>query len=235
MRTSSFRPVLLAALLLLGLPGFCLSAPPAPAEVGAALISQGPDDDQRREDQTTKQGTAQRLPGEADTTFLRRVLPVSFPNSADLVAYQCRPSTFGQQLFFSVPGGEGNEYGRDLFVLDPYQADTYAVQVLTLESLGDETGLAALFFADVDQNGQKELLTLLECSLREPAFKKQGTQYYGRVTQYQTVVFQYAGLSEAGRPHYRLDPVPRPYLDNLPTVAAVRQALAKHPSRGRGR
>ncbi|WP_324678656.1 hypothetical protein [Hymenobacter sp. GOD-10R] len=180
------------------------------------------------ETEVLHRGVAQRLPGESDTTFLKRVLPVSFPASSDLVTYAWRPSSFGKQLFFSVQGSGDNEYGRDLFVLDPYQANTYAVQVLTLESMGDATDLAALFFADVDHNGQKELLTLLECSLREPAFKKKGQQYYGRVAHYQTLVFQCIGLSSAGRPQYRLDATPRAYLDELPTAAAIRQALAQH-------
>jgi hypothetical protein len=184
---------------------------------------------QRQEAQTRARGVARRQPGEADTTFLRRILPISFAATQDLVAFSWRPSPHGKQLFFSVPGNEGNEYGRDLLVVDPYQAHTYAVQVLTLESLGDVTELGSLFFADVDQDGQKELLALLECSLREPAFKdKRGHQHYGRQTSYQTVVFRLLELSSAGRPQYALDPTPRPYLDELPTAAAVRQALAKH-------
>lgn len=182
----------------------------------------------RRETQTRQSGIAQRQPGEADTTFLRRVLPVSFPASDDLLAYTWRPSSFGKQLFFTVSGPDGNEYGRELFVLDPFRANTYAVQVFNLESMGDATTVAALFFADVDQNGQRELLALLACNLREPAFKdKYGTQYYGRETSYETHVFRYSGLDSAGRPQYREDSTPRPYLHGLSTAAAVRQALAQ--------
>ncbi|MDF7815135.1 hypothetical protein [Hymenobacter sp. YC55] len=192
------------------------------------LVSQTQDPETR----TRQQGVATRRPGEADTTFLRRVLPVSFPASTDLVAYAWRPSAFGKQLFFSVPGTGDNAYGRELIILDPFQPNTYALYSLTLESLGDATELAALLFANVEQNGQKELLALLSCSLREPAFRdKQGRQHYGRVTQYQTLVFQYVGMNSAGRPQYQPDPTPHPELDNLSSAAAVRQALTRPSQR----
>jgi hypothetical protein len=178
-------------------------------------------------------GVVQRRPGEADTTFLRRVVPTSYPLASDLVAYAWRPSAFGKQLFFSVPGSEETTaYGRDLFVLDPFAPNTYTVQVLPLESMGDETALAALFFADVDHDGRKELLTLLSCELREPAFKdKHGQQAYGRFTHYQTLVFKTVGSEPTGRPRYQLDSTERPYLDELPSAAAVRQALVRHDQR----
>jgi hypothetical protein len=175
-------------------------------------------------------GVVQRQPGEADTTFLRRVVPTFFPLTSDFLAYAWRPSAFGKQLFFSVPGNEETTaYGRDLFVLDPFAPNTYAVHVLPLESLGDETALAALFFADVDHDGQKELLTLLSCELREPTFKdKHGQQSYGRFTHYQTLIFKTVGADPAGRPKYQRDPTERPYLDELSSAAAVRQALVRH-------
>jgi hypothetical protein len=195
--------------------------PPAPPPAEAApLLAVAP----------KQLGVVQRRLGEADTTFLRRVVPTSFPLASDLVAYAWRPSTFGKQLFFSVPGSEETTaYGRDLFVLDPFAPNTYAVQVLPLESMGDETALAALFFADVDHDGRKELLTLLSCELREPAFKdKHGQQSYGRFTHYQTLVFKTVEPDPTGRPRYQLDPTERPYLDELTSAAAVRQALVRH-------
>lgn len=179
--------------------------------------------DENAEARTMRWGLAYRYPSEADTTFLRRVLPSSFPRSIDLLAATWRPSTYGKQLFFSVPGSEDNDnrYGSELFMLDPYQGSLYAVQVFTIPSLGDATSLTSLFFADVNQDGQKELLVLSECSLREAD---------GRETHYQTQVFQYIGLTSNGRPQYCEDPTKRPYLDGLDTAAKVRQALARHQS-----
>jgi TonB family protein len=176
--------------------------------------------DENAEAQTMRRGLAARCTNEADTAFLRRVLPSSFPRSVDLLAATWRPSQFGKQLFFSVPGSEENDnrYGSELFMLDPFQQDTYAVQAFTIPSLGDATSLVSLFFADVNQDGQKELLALSECSLREGN---------GRETHYQTQVFQYMGLTSAGRPQYREDPTPRPYFEELDTAAKVRQALAR--------
>lgn len=177
---------------------------------------------------TMKRGIAERQVGEADTTFLKRVLPFSYPKSEDLVAYAWRPSAFGSQLFFSVRGTGDNEYGTDLFVLDPFQAGTYSIQVLKLESMGDLTNLASLFFADVDQNGRKELLALLVCSLRETIKSDDGELLQGHWDHYQTAVFQYLNLGNTGRPQYRLDSIPRNHLDELPTASAVRQAIARH-------
>jgi hypothetical protein len=180
--------------------------------------------DEHAEARTMRRGLAYRYPKEADTTFLRRVLPSSFPQSVDLLAATWRPSEFGKQLFFSVPGSEDNDntYGSELFMLDPFQGSTYLVQDLVIPSLGDATSLTLLFFADVNQDGQKELLVLNECTLREAA---------GRRTHYQTQVFQYIGLTSAGRPQYCEDPIKRPYLDGLDTAIKVRQALAQHQLR----
>ena len=179
---------------------------------------------QRREAQTRQQGTAQRRPGEADSTFVRRVLPLSYAGSNDLLAATWRPSTFGKQLFFSKRGQDTNEYGTDLLMLDPFAADTYSLQTFTIFTQGDATDLAALFFADVDQNGTKELLAISECSLREGS---------GRETHYQTLIFRYEGLDKMGRPRYHYDAGNYDYLDELPTVAAVRQALARHQQRSK--
>ena len=193
-----------------------------------------PDSTARRLDaQTRKRGLAHRRPGEPADDFLTRVLPFSFPGSEDLVTYSWHPGPFGPQLFFSVLGPDDNEYGSDLFVLDPFQADTYAVQVLELGSMGDLTNLAALFFFDVDQDGQKELLALSECSLREDFVADDGTRLIGRAPHYATTIFRYLGPDPAGRPRYDYDSTPRPYLDELPTAAEVREVLVRHQARGK--
>jgi hypothetical protein len=169
------------------------------------------------ETRTLLRGEARRQRGEVDSSFVRRVLPRSFAESHDLLAATWRASAFGKQLFFSLVSTENTDYGSELFILDPYLADTYAVYSFTIPSLGDATSLSALFFADVNQDGQKELLALSESSLAEIG---------GRETHYQTQVFQYVGLTSVGRPQYREDTTPPAYLDGLATVAAVRQALA---------
>ncbi|QIX59895.1 hypothetical protein HER32_01280 [Hymenobacter sp. BT18] len=211
--------LVLVVLLLLGLPWFPCFLPAAFSQTA-----------QQIEAQTIQQGIALRQPEEADTIFLKRILPVSFPTSGDLVVYPWRLNTYGKQLFFTVKGGADNEYGYDLFVLDPIQANTYAVQILSLgSSMGDMTYLTSLFFADVDEDGQKELLTLLECSLREE-FKVDGQWLIGRKTHYQTRIFKYMMPSSTGRPQYQEDTTPRPYLDELATAAEVRQNLPKRKS-----
>ncbi|MBX0289601.1 energy transducer TonB [Hymenobacter sp. HSC-4F20] len=182
----------------------------------------------RTEAQTCQSGIARRQPGEADTTFLQRVLPVSFYLGRKPIIYAWRSSAFGKQLVFSANGYGDNAINLFLFVLDPYQNDTYAVHSFNMESMGDLTTEEAIFFADVDQDGQKELLVLNECSLKETLQDDDGNELHGRVAHYETRVFQYQGLSNAGRPQYREDPTPRDYLNELPTAAAVRQALVRH-------
>ena len=188
---------------------------------------------QRREAGTRWQRTAHRLPGEADSTFVRRVLPLSYGAAGDqgVLAYAWRPNAFGKQLFFSRRGGADNDGGTDLYVLDPYQPDTYAVQVLPVESMGDLTNLAALFFADANQDGRKDLLTLAVCALSETRESDSGEMLPGHWNHYRTDVWQYTRPDATGRPQYRPDPTPRPYLDELETAAAVRQALARHVRR----
>jgi TonB family protein len=178
--------------------------------------------------QTRQQGQARRLPGEANTTFLRRVLPVAYAQSHGLLAYTWRPGAFGKQLFFSVKDEEGN---AALFVLDPYQANTYAVQVLPITSQGDITTMEALFFADANHDGRKDLLALSSCSLKERV--KQDRQWmFVHNTHYRTDIWQYLDLDKAGRPQYEQSSE-RPDLDDLPTAAEVRGALAtpSHPRR----
>ena len=202
------RPVRVTYTLGVALPG-----PPT----GLALA-------RRRDAQTRQQGVAQRQPGEADSTFLRRVLPVSYPGSGDLVTYAWRPSTFGKQLFFSIKDELGN---AELLVLDPYQVDTYAVQGLPITSQGDITTLEALFFADATHDGRKDLLALSSCSLKERV-KDHGEWMSVHSTHYLTDTWQYQGLDKAGRPQYEPGPE-RPDLNDLATAAEVRQALLAPP------
>ena len=188
---------------------------------------------QRREATTRWKQTARRLSGEADSTFVRRVLPLSCPeDAADLLAYAWRPTAFGKQLFFSRRGAP-NEYGTNLFVLDPYLPDTYAVQVLPVDDMSDFTYLAALFFTDADHDGRKDLLALAECSLSEEHESDDGERLIGHWNHYRTDIWQYVGPDPAGRPRYQPDPTPRPYLDDLATAAEVRRTLAKPPPRSK--
>jgi hypothetical protein len=198
-----------------------------PAELTGALKES---EAKQLEAQTQKQRMARRKPRETDAQFVRRVLPLSLAYGGRLLAYAWRPSAFGKQLFLSKRGQpDDNEYGTDLLVLDPYRPNTYALRVLTLGDMGDLTNLESLFFADVDHDGRQELLALKECSLRETGFTdKHGQHSSGHFAHYQTDVFRLAGSDRAGRPRYALDTTSRPYLDELATAAAVRQALARH-------
>ena len=175
--------------------------------------------------QTRQQGVAQRLPGEADSAFVRRVLPMAYAQAHDLLAYAWRPSAFGKQLFFSVHGEEGNEYGTNLFVLDPYQENTYAVRILPVAQ-ADDTYLEALFFDDANHDGRKDLLTLASYSLRDQVLEVDGQRMYGRTTHHSTDIWQYRGPDQAGRPQYQQLPG-RASLDELATAADVRGALAE--------
>jgi hypothetical protein len=187
---------------------------------------------QRREATTRWLGMAHRQPGEADSTFVRRVLPMSYPSySQDLLAYTWRPSAFGKQLFFARRSGGDNEYGTDLFVLDPYQPNTYAVQVLAIPTQGDDTNLAAFFAADANYDGRKDLLAISQCDLRESVEVSKGEYMTARAAHYQTLIWQYEDSNGTGRPHYKEDETPRRYLDELPTAADVRRALAAHQRR----
>lgn len=185
------------------------------------------------EAQTLKKGIAQRLHGESDTSFLRRVLPVSYPSAYNslVISYAWRATPFGKQLFFSRTNGGDNEYDLFLFILDPFQAGTYAVQAFDMGNMGDLTTVAALFFADVGQDGQKELLALNECDLKETVKGDNGDRLFAHVPHYETYVFRYVGLGSDGHPRYREDKTPRSYLDELPTAAAVRQAIVIHQKR----
>lgn len=199
-----------------------VAPPPAPSDPATA---------QRTEAQTRQQGLARRQPGEADTTFLRRVLPESYPGHGDLVAYAWRPSAFGKQLLFSVEGTDSEWYQTFLYVLDPFEANTYTVQrldVVVNMACDLSPSIAAIFFADINQDDQKELMVLGSCSSREPASKDAGgQQQYGHVSHQGTLVYRYVGLDSAGHPYYD-DAATPPYLDGVETVADARWELAKH-------
>jgi hypothetical protein len=235
-------PIRLLLLVLLGLRVVVCSGQRPPASTAPARTTAdarplgptpAPDDSAyaaalRQEDRLLRQGTVRRAPNEADTTFLKRMFPASFLPSRGVVTYAWHPSAFGKQLFFSYRGREDNEGGTNLYVLDPFQANAYAVHVLPLPSMGDLTDLDALFFLDVNQDGRKELLTLLSCLLKGSEKNEAGEVVYGSSYHYQTLIFQYVDAATTGRPQYRLDPTLRPYLDELPTAADVRRLLARH-------
>jgi hypothetical protein len=216
----------LAALLLMGACTAAQAQNLPPATYEAAL---------RSEAALLKQGVVQRKPAEAEVAFVKRLFPASFEQDR-LIPYRWRPSGYGPQLFFWR--GERDEShhlgeGTELFVLDPFQPNTYAVQVLLLEPIGDITNLLAFFFADVEQDGQKELLALVYAEVQEVGMLysrpgDKGTPAYGRMTHWQTQVFRYAGLSHMGRPLYQRDRTRRPYLNELGSAAEVRRALARH-------
>jgi hypothetical protein len=105
--------------------------------------------------------------------------------------------------------------GTELFVLDPIQPDLYAVQVLWLEPIeGELTNMAAFIFADVDRDGQKELLVLVYAEVQEVVMLEVGPgkkeKAVGRFSHWETQVFRYAGLSHAGRPATNLTGSPGP-------------------------
>jgi hypothetical protein len=192
---------------------------------------------QRREADTRWQRTARRWPGEADSTFVRRVLPRSLAAYEPVRTHAWRPSTFGKQLFFTRSGlaRDNNKQGVDLFVLDPFQPDTYAVQVLKVENRGDlTTSLADLCLADLDHDGRQELLALARYSLREEP-EVNGQVLAGHYDHFYTRAWHYAGLDPAGRPCYKEDETARPYLDELATSTAVRHALARYQRRAHRR
>jgi hypothetical protein len=190
----------------------------------------------RRELETLRLGTVKRLSNETAGAFLQRVLPASYPaaygNKNQVVEYSWRPSPFGQQLFFSVlcNGGDKwdieNDGGSDFFILDPFQPDTYSVQLVRLETMGDLTTVASVFFADVELDGRKELMILTKTSLRESTVDEQGERMFFHADHYATSIFRYKITS--GRPQYQEDLTPRPYLNDLATAAAVRKALSYH-------
>ena len=217
MAISGLRWLLLAALLL-GL---------VPPGLVAAQASATADSTEAR---TLRHGLAERLPGESVTAFLGRVLPVSFTEADKPISYVWHPSDGGPQLFFSAPahGPWPAELELYLFVFDPISPTQYAVQSFGI-SQADYTTLNALFFADANHDGKKDLLALTQCDLREYV-KVDGQLMPGRFPHYQTTAIYYRGRDARGRPRYEQQY--REDLDELSTAAEVRQALAAPPRRG---
>jgi hypothetical protein len=183
----------------------------------------------RSEREVLKRGVVARQPNEPDTAFLKRWFPASF-TQGEPIRYAWRPNAYGPQLFFSH--GERDELhalgeGTELFVLDHVGSGRYAVQRLLLEPIGDITNLAAFCFADVERDGQKELLALVYAEVQHVETHEDGEQLVGRLSEWQTQVFRYVGPRRAGRPVYQPDRTRRPYLNGLRTVAELRQALTK--------
>ncbi|MGI4866657.1 MAG: hypothetical protein ACRYFZ_22235 [Janthinobacterium lividum] len=212
---------------------------PAPGAASAA---------QRREATTRYQRTAVRLPGETDSTFVRRVLPLSTDllgeYNDELHALAWRPSPYGRQLVFArraldptVANGSYGWYDTDLFVLDPYAPGTYAVQQFHLNNIGDLSDQSVTpFVADVNHDGHPDLVTLVTYSQSVSGGEGMPPGHYN---YYRVQVWRTAGLDAAGRPRYRQDETPYPYLeyrqDETPgphpeefTPATVRRLLARH-------
>ena len=215
------RQPLRATLTLRIQPGVAAAAANRATEAPAAAEADS------TEARTLRQGLVERRPAEAVADFLGRVLPVSFAEADKPISYAWYPSAYGPQLFFSAPGNRGPmvEYERNLFVLDPVGPTAYAVQVFNVQQ-ADYTTLEALFFADANHDGQKDLLALTQCDLRENV-KIDDQQMTGRFPHYQTTVIYYRGLDAAGRPRYEQQY--REDLDELATAAEVRAALAAPP------
>jgi hypothetical protein len=237
----------LAAVRLLDFhkPGDYVHSPKSHILSIAAIGSASPA--QRRETTTRWQRTARRLPGEADTTFVRRVLPLSYSSTraGGLQALNWRPGPYGPQLVFtqSVLDPDGPLTGwhnTDLFVLDPFGPRTYAVQQFHLYDWGDVSGQSvAPFVADVNGDGSPDLVTLITYTRSEDWKADDGNTYSGHFDYYRVQVWRTAGLDKAGRPRYREDKTPYPYLeyrqDETPgpypqefTPATVRRLLARH-------
>jgi hypothetical protein len=158
---------------------------------------------------------------------VQRVLPASFviPDlQPKVIHYAWRPSAFGKQLFFSAH--DPYEYYRlYVFMLDPYQADRYAVERFDVAEGGsDSAGLAALFFADAAHDGRKELLVLVNSSFVMPTVID-GVNWQAHTSHYHTGIYGYMLAGQGQRPHYKAYPRRRD-LDEVETAAQVRQFLA---------
>jgi hypothetical protein len=182
------------------------------------------------EARTLRAGTLRPRPGETLGQLLHRTLPATCADTiTQLVRYAWVPNAAGPQLFFDAQGyGPQAEYGAVVFVLDPLGAGAYHVQALDLGSMGDITTVRALFFADANHDGQKDLLALTACSLREGPTKEYPLGW--RETHYQTTAIYCRGRDARGRPRYEQQYLAK--LDELSTAADVRKALAAPPRRG---
>jgi hypothetical protein len=195
------------------------AAPALPAAQLAGGWALPPDSIQAR---TLRQGVARRQPGEAAEAFLQRLFPVAlqYPDSQPKpIQYAWRPSAFGKQLIFSAQDSESVSY-LDVFVLDPYQADTYAVKRFEVPAIGSQIhNIRAIFFADATHDGRKDLLVLAY----SPPYAPDSPD--GEAGRYYTTVFGYVPAPAGQRPRYVSYPR-RTDLDDLETAAQVRQFLA---------
>jgi hypothetical protein len=159
---------------------------------------------------------ARRQPGEA---FLQRLFPVALQYPDAPIQYAWRPSAFGKQLIFSTNAYASFSY-MDVFVLDPYQADTYAIKRFKVPAIGSQIpSILAIFFADANHDGRKDLLVL---AYSPPYAPDSPDREAGR---YYTTVFGYVPAPAGQRPRYVSYPR-RTDLDDLETAAQVRQFLA---------
>ena len=180
------------------------------------------------EARTLRQGVATRQPAESVEAFVQRVLPASFANPDDppqVMQYAWRPSAFGQQLFVSAHDPH-EHYRVYVFVLDPYQADAYAVERFEVEREdSDGANVAAIFFADANHDGGKELLVLVNSSVVTPTVIDGMMWWQAHTDHYHTRIYGYKLADQGQRPHYQAYPH-RDDLDELETAAEVRQILA---------
>jgi hypothetical protein len=180
------------------------------------------------EARTLRQGVARRRPGEAAEAFLQRLFPVALQYPDVPIQYAWRPSAFGKQLIFSAIDPEVF-YQLNVFVLDPYQADTYAIKRFKVPGIGSQIpNIVAIFFADATHDGRKDLLVLAY----SPPYAPDSPD--GEAGRYYTTVFGYVQPLAGQRPRYVSYPR-RPDLDDLETAAEVRQFLAASQPKYKGR
>jgi hypothetical protein len=112
-----------------------------------------------------------------------------------------------------------------VFVFDPYQADTYAVERFEVEhEASDLANVEAIFFADANHDGQKDLLVLVNSSIVTPTMID-GMNWQAHTHYYHTRIYGYQLVDQGQRPHYQ-EYRHRDDLDELETAAEVRQVLA---------
>jgi hypothetical protein len=85
--------------------------------------------------------------------------------------------------------------------------------------MGDLTDLAALFFADANQDRRKDLLAPSQCDLREEVRLSDGELHTGRIAHYQTLIWQYVGPDKIGRPHYQQEALVRHQHPRYPALS----------------
>ncbi len=206
---------------LCGPMGSCLTAPAAHARSVADST----------EACTLRQGVAHRRPAESDEAFLRRVLPTSshyFGVAKKPLVYAWRPSAYGRQLLYTAYNPEQADPCLYVYLLDPYGPNTYAVERFAVEPPEEaDLGLEALFFADANHDGRKELLVLVNFHAPAPFPLEGDSVYFGHPPYYHTRLFGYLPAAEGQRPRYQEYGPGQYHLDGLKTAAQVRQALLR--------